>query len=106
MLSLLDYSNITLDAPASKSINGYELFPTYPNPTSDTAQISFQLPKESKIEIKLYSITGAEMALIAKETLAEGKHEISYNFSSLPKGLYYYTLQANEYQLSQKVKVD
>lgn len=106
MLSLLDYSNIPLGAGNTESINGYELYPTYPNPTSGIAHISFQLPKSTTVEIKLYNMTGAEMALIARDTLAEGKHEITYNFSSLPKGLYYYTLLSDEYQLSQRVKVE
>ena len=58
-----------------------------PNPVSENVTISFNLPKESNIQLKLYDAAGKEFKTIAKSKLSEGKHQFSINTKSLRPGV-------------------
>ena len=61
-------------------------FTAYPNPAKDVFNISVQTG-ESKLQVKLYSITGAEIRFV---NLVEGVNKI--DLSSMDKGVYFYSI--------------
>lgn len=66
-----------------KSLN----FSILQNSASDNVTISFNLPKESNILLKLYDAAGKEFKTIEKKRLTEGKHQFSVNTKSLSPGV-------------------
>jgi hypothetical protein len=77
----------------------FSLEQNYPNPFNPTSIIKFSLNKESKVELKIYSIIGEELTtLIQNKTMAAGNHEIEFNALStnqqLSSGVYFYRIIA------------
>jgi len=62
---------------------------TYPNPVSTTATISLNLDKSQKITVNLFDMIGHKVAVIAQDQFNAGKSDISYDVSTLPKGMYF-----------------
>ena len=66
----------------------------YPNPFNPTTTISWQSPIDSRQIIRVFNLLGMEVATLIDEVKSSGYHEISFNASALPSGVYFYQLQA------------
>ncbi len=71
----------------------YVLGQNYPNPFNASTIINYQLSKSSYTRIKIYNITGKEVAVIVNKQQTAGKYQITFNAESLPSGIYFYTLE-------------
>jgi len=65
------------------------------NPFSEKTKISFNLENPSYTKISVYNSLGYVVAVSADEYLNDGRHEFTFDCSSLPSGTYYFVLQAN-----------
>ncbi len=83
--------------------NKFELSQNYPNPFNPTTTISFSIPKEELVSLKVFNSLGEEVAEPVRETKPEGNYSFSFNASSLTSGVYFYTLQAGEYTDTKKM---
>jgi len=95
------YSNIVnvgYDVPADFVLNQ-----NYPNPFNPTTTISYFVPKESFVSIKVYDFLGREVTTLVSETKSTGNYELSFDASSLPSGTYFYTLIADNYSATKKM---
>ena len=73
----------------------YRVFQNYPNPFTETTTISWQLPKETQVILKVYDFTGCEIKTLVDCRMAKGDHKINFNASGLPAGVYFYQLKAS-----------
>lgn len=78
----------------------YALGQNYPNPFNPTTVITFQIPADNDVSLKVFDILGREIATLVNERLRAGSHEVSWNASSAPTGAYRYVLRAGETLLS------
>ena len=83
--------------------SNYSLSQNYPNPFNPTTNISFNLPKDGTVSLKLYDIIGNEV-----KTLVEGKHnagvyDIFVDGSGLSSGVYFYRLVAGDFTATKKM---
>jgi hypothetical protein len=81
----------------------YTLYPAYPNPFNPATTISFDLPKSSKITLKVFNILGEEVATLVSDRLSAGSHSYKWDASSLASGVYMYRLQAGNYVETKKM---
>lgn len=51
----------------------------YPNPFTQSTKISFQLEKQSDVELAIYNIYGQKVVTLISEKRAEGNHTIEWN---------------------------
>ena len=73
----------------------YSLGQNYPNPFNPTTTISFALPKQSIVSLKIYSALGQQVLAIAdQEQFDAGVHAMKIDGSSLSSGVYYYRIDA------------
>ena len=81
----------------------YELYQNYPNPFNPSTIISYQLPEDSKVTIKIYDILGREVAtLLNNEEKKAGYYENNFSAgggssakaNALSSGVYIYRLSA------------
>ena len=86
------------DIPFSLFVNQ-----NYPNPFNTTTTIKYELPKASKVTLKIYNILGREVATLINEHQAAGYHEISWDASGHSSGIYLYQFQSGEFQKIQKM---
>lgn len=86
----------------TESIGGYDLA-NYPNPFNGNTTIAFEIPSDSYVSLKVYTMLGAEIAELAGKDYKSGKHTIEFDAKSLSKGVYFYTMKTNNYSLSRKM---
>lgn len=70
----------------------------YPNPFSRRVTVSFRLPENSKVELKVYNMQGMLVDVLLKKDMMEGEHSIDWNGTSmsnkaLPSGIYFCKLE-------------
>lgn len=82
-------NQISLELPATTKINNY------PNPFNPTTTISYQLPENSFVTIKVFDLLGKEVATLVNEIKPAGYYSVNFNGSKLSSGIYIYTLSAN-----------
>lgn len=82
----------------------YRLLQNYPNPFNPSTMIRFELPKNINVTLKVYDITGKEVAtLLNNQTLTAGVKEFDFNGANLGSGIYFYTLQAGDFKETKKM---
>ncbi|KAA0240574.1 MAG: T9SS C-terminal target domain-containing protein [Chlorobiota bacterium] len=75
--------------------DNFVLNQNHPNPFNPSTTISFTLPVESYVTIKLFNMLGQEVAKIADGSFQTGSHNFEFNAQNLTSGAYIYTLEAN-----------
>jgi hypothetical protein len=75
----------------------YVLKDNYPNPFNPTTTISYQIPKNEFVTIRIYDMTGREVANLVNETKTAGTYNVTWNASGLSSGIYFYKLQAGSF---------
>ena len=75
----------------------------HPNPFNPSTSLCFQLPQTCPAELKVYDLSGREVAVLIDRWLDAGFHEITFDGSSLASGIYLACLTANDYTQSQKL---
>jgi hypothetical protein len=81
----------------------FVLFNNYPNPFNPVTTISFQIPFNSFISLKIYDITGEEVKTLVSENLSAGKYNYQLDAGSLPSGVYFYRLQSENFSSTKKM---
>jgi len=75
----------------------FELFQNYPNPFNPTTTISYQLPRDSRVSLKIFNLLGQEVASLVDENRLAGYHEEHWDARGFASGIYIYQLSlANE----------
>lgn len=75
--------------------NKFGLSQNYPNPFNPVTKINYDLPVDGKIMLKVYDITGREIAQLVNEIQIAGYYTASFNASNFASGVYFYKLFAN-----------
>ncbi len=71
----------------------------YPNPFNPSTVISFELPSDQSVSIRLFDTLGREVAtLVSGETLSAGRHEVTFDASPLSSGIYIYRVELGDGQ--------
>ena len=81
----------------------FSLSQNYPNPFNPTTVISYQLPVNSFVILKVYNVLGNEVATLVSERESAGKYEVNFDASKLGSGVYYYTLRADNFVQTRKM---
>jgi hypothetical protein len=75
----------------------------YPNPFNPTTTISYQLPQDGFVTLKVYDILGKEVATLVNENKNAGYYNVTFDASKLTSGIYIYRIRANNYVQSKKM---
>lgn len=84
--------NFNNDGPDSYTLNQ-----NYPNPFNPTTTITYAIPDESFVTLKVYNSVGNEVATLMNKTQDAGYHKIIFNGDELSSGVYYAQLKAGSY---------
>lgn len=96
-----EYSNV-IEIYLAPSV--FSLEQNYPNPFNPSTTISYQLPVNSIVSLKVYDIIGNEIATLVNEEKLAGKYEVEFSATvGYASGVYYYTLKAGEFIQSKKM---
>jgi hypothetical protein len=83
--------------------NGYALDQNYPNPFNPTTNINYSLQNAGHVTLKVYDMTGREIATLVNGRINAGAHTVTFNASNLSSGVYIYALEANGVRLTNRM---
>ena len=70
----------------------FALNQNYPNPFNPSTTISFSIPNEEFVSLKVFNSLGEEVAELLNETKPAGNYSVSFDASQLSSGVYFYKL--------------
>jgi hypothetical protein len=75
----------------------------HPNPFNPSTRIEYFLPKSGRVTIKVYDLTGREVAVLVDKPQAVGWHSVIFNSLGLANGVYFYRLQTAGFTKTKKL---
>jgi hypothetical protein len=75
----------------------------YPNPFNPSTVISYEIPNNSFVTLKVYDILGKEVATLVNEEKSSGIYRVTFDASHLPSGIYIYNITAGKYSQVKKM---
>ena len=86
----------------------YKLDQNYPNPFNPSTVIRFSLPKETRVRLDVYDVTGQLVKSLLNEGVRAGNKEITWDGTNnkgakVSTGVYIYRLAADNFVSSKKM---
>ncbi len=72
---------------------GFQLSQNFPNPFNGTTTIAFDIEKQSAVTIRIVDILGRTMETMTAGPLPPGRHQMQWNSSAAPSGVYFYEVE-------------
>ncbi|MGB9665514.1 MAG: S8 family serine peptidase, partial [Ignavibacteria bacterium] len=95
-----------LKVKVEKEQFSYMLYQNYPNPFNPITNIRFQIPKQTKVTLKLFNLMGEELATLVNEIKDAGIYNVRIDLSKLngvSSGVIFYKLSTNEFVSTKKM---
>jgi hypothetical protein len=77
-------------------IRQFSLNQNYPNPFNPVTHISYEIPGDGPVSLKIINLRGEEVAVLVDEFQKADIYEISFDASDLAAGIYIYRLSSNQ----------
>ena len=81
----------------------FTLYQNYPNPFNPVTNIRFSLSQSGLTSLIIYNTLGQKVRVLLNEYKPSGIHQIEFDASNLPSGLYFYRLQSGSNSLVKKM---
>lgn len=81
----------------------YQLKQNYPNPFNPTTYISYSIPHEGLISLKVFNILGQNVSTLVNGEQSAGNYTKEFNGSKLASGIYLYRLSAGNFTETKKL---
>lgn len=75
----------------------------YPNPFNSITSISYSIPNDNKVVIKIYDLLGREIETLVNEFKHSGNYRVYFNAGNLSSGIYFYSFQSDDYRTIKKM---
>ncbi|MEN3038369.1 MAG: FlgD immunoglobulin-like domain containing protein [Candidatus Kryptonium sp.] len=86
----------------------FELYQNYPNPFNPSTSISFDLPEDAFVTLKIYNIIGQEIRTLVNEFKNAGRYTVVWDGKDnsgkvAPSGIYFYRIAAGNFSKTLKM---
>jgi hypothetical protein len=75
----------------------------YPNPFNPSTLISFKIPIEGVVNIRIYNLLGQEVVTVLNEFMSAGTYKVNFNASNLSSGVYFYKVSSGKFSQVKKM---
>jgi len=99
-----EYSQ-SIEVYANGIPTNFALSQNHPNPFNPATVITYQLPVQSRVTLKVYDVLGKEVATLVNESKGAGVYDVAFDASRFSSGMYFYRLQAGSYTSVKKMIV-
>jgi hypothetical protein len=79
----------------------------FPNPFGSSTAISWYLPSNDHVVLKIFDFLGREILTLRNENMPPGDHEMLFNGENLPDGMYILRMETGNFaasEIMQKIK--
>jgi hypothetical protein len=88
--------------------SGYKLEQNYPNPFNPSTNITYTLPARASVTIKVYDMTGKEVAVLVNGSGEPGTHTVTWKGvdntgNPVSSGIYLYRISADNFHSAKKM---
>jgi hypothetical protein len=88
-------------------IKRFILYQNHPNPFKDLTKIAFALPRECKVSLFVYNVTGRRVRTLIDEKMKPGDYNLKWDGrdnqnKQLSNGIYFYRLQTDDFRDTKK----
>ncbi len=101
------FANTEVAGSAEDLPHEFLLYPIYPNPFNPTATVRFELPEAGVVKLDVFDVKGRAVNHVgfgeSDLQTQDGVHEITFDGSELPSGIYFLRLTVGDYQAVQKL---
>jgi hypothetical protein len=91
--------------PEVEPVTSYSLNQNYPNPFNPATMISYAIPKDGNVSLKVYDMVGHEVADLVHGYKSAGRYSVNFDASKLSSGMYIYKIQAGTFSSIKKMQV-
>jgi photosystem II stability/assembly factor-like uncharacterized protein len=81
----------------------FELYQNYPNPFNPSTVISYSIPNDNFITLRVFDALGREIKTLVNGYQRTGKHSVTFKAENLPSGVYFYRLEAGNFSKTKKL---
>lgn len=86
----------------------FALSQNVPNPFNPTTDISFALPKDSRVSLSIYNVLGQHVKTLVDDFMRAGLQTVSWDGTdnsgrTVASGVYFYKLNANDFSSTKKM---
>jgi hypothetical protein len=86
----------------------FALYANYPNPFNPTTNISFALAEDSRVNLKIYNLSGQIVKTVLDDNLPSGTFTVTWDGTNsseekVASGIYFYKLTAGNYNQTRKM---
>ncbi|MFH0736100.1 MAG: choice-of-anchor D domain-containing protein [bacterium] len=81
----------------------YKLEQNYPNPFNPATIITYSVPEQTFVTLKIYDVLGNEITTLVNREVNTGVHQVTFNASNLSSGVYFYTIKAGKFLNTKKL---
>ncbi|MDD5360587.1 MAG: T9SS type A sorting domain-containing protein [Ignavibacteria bacterium] len=85
--------------------NSYELLQNYPNPFNPKTSITFRIPKDGFVTLKVYDILGRLMKTVVSQFRKANSYTEVFDGSGYSSGIYFYRLDVNGFAQTKKMVI-
>ena len=96
--SLENIIPVTSGIEKMERLLGYNLYQNYPNPFNPKTIINYELQITNEVDLSIYNLLGQKVATLVSERKNAGHHQVEWDASDFPSGVYYYMINAGEFQ--------
>jgi hypothetical protein len=95
---------LRLDGSSTKAIpKEFALYQNYPNPFNPSTTIRYDVPKFSRVILRVYNILGEEVSTLVNEDQDAGTYEVRLNADRFSSGIYFYRFEAGSVVFTKKL---
>jgi hypothetical protein len=80
----------------------FRLEQNYPNPFNSNTLIAYQVPRATRVNISIYSLSGQLVQTLVNDFKNAGVHSVEWNATDLSSGLYWYKITADQFMAVRK----
>lgn len=77
----------------------------YPNPFNPVTTINVEIPQDDQVSVKIYDITGREVATLLDGKASAGTQSLTFNAAHLASGIYFARLQTSTTTVTHKMNL-
>jgi hypothetical protein len=102
-VSIYGYPTLHQDVVTVTLASDFRLAQNYPNPFNPTTNIRFTVPTASQTTLKVYDMNGRLVTTLVNGLVDAGTHQVAWNASDMPSGMYIYRLTVGDQTASGKM---
>jgi hypothetical protein len=94
-----DNNNVNFDLTPKE----FNLQQNYPNPFNPATTIEYTIPKDGNVSLKVYDITGREVASLVNKYQDAGSYITTWDASNFGSGIYFYRMISGDYSATKRM---